>query len=223
MGKQTEQPELSQARQAYRLIEEMIVTLKLPPGHKISETSLSKTLGIGRTPIREALQRLSFEGTVRIVPRSGVVVSEIDLVEQLGMLEVRRGIESVLAGRAARFATNSLKQEFAAVADAFDKVAESREGAAFVAADREFNTLIIQTANSKYATQAIGPIEAQTRRFWFLYFKEFGDLRRVCELHAAIARKIAHGDEAGAKRASDALMDYVEEYTKKTLRVYGVA
>jgi DNA-binding GntR family transcriptional regulator len=212
-----------QARQAYRIIEEMIVTLELPPGSKISEISLSKLLGIGRTPIREALQRLSFEGTVRVVPRSGVFVSEIDLADQLGMLEVRRGIENVLAGRAARFATNTLRREFMEVAKAFDLAVQTREGADFIAADRDFNALVVKAANSKYATHAIGPIEAQTRRFWYLYFKEFGDVQQVSQLHARIARCIAKGDEPAARAASDALMDYVEQYTRKTLQVLGVS
>lgn len=213
----------SQARQAYRLIEEMIVTLELPPGSKISEVSLSKRLNIGRTPIREALQRLALEGTVRVVPRSGVFVSEIDLADQLGMLEVRRGLENVLAGRAARLASNSLRVEFTTVAKAFDHAEKTRDGADFSAADREFNALVVKAANSKYATHAIGPIEAQTRRFWYLYFKEFGDVQQVSQLHAAIARAIAKGDEPGARKASDALMDYVEQYTRKTLQVLGVS
>ncbi len=70
-------PAETQAQMAYRIIEEMIVTLRLAPGSLVSEKSMSNLLGIGRTPIREALQRLAFEGTVRILPRAGVIVSAI--------------------------------------------------------------------------------------------------------------------------------------------------
>lgn len=212
----------TQAQRAYRLIEEMIITLQLPPGKKISETSLSKRLGLGRTPIREALQRLSFEGTVYIVPRSGAFVSELDLVDQLGMIEVRRGIENVMAGRAARFATSDVRILFDKLAEAFDSAAAAEDSVGFMKADMEFNSLVTRTSNSKYATHAIGPIEAQTRRFWYLHFQKFGDLKRVCQLHAAVARCIAQNDESGARSASDKLMDYVEEYTRRTLLVLGV-
>ena len=75
----------TQSQAAYRLIEAMIVTNELTPKSKISETSLSKKLGIGRTPIREALKRLSFEGAVSIISRSGAFVSDIDLLEQLAI------------------------------------------------------------------------------------------------------------------------------------------
>ena len=205
-----------QSRTAYRLIEEMIVTHELPPGSRISEVSLSSKLGIGRTPIREALQRLSFEGTVRIVPRSGAFVSEIDLVDQLAM------IERVLAGRAARFASDKERARFRQLALMFENAAATHSGLAFVEADREFNSLIIATARNKYAAQAISPIEVQTRRFWYLHFKQFGDLQRVCALHAHVARRIAENDEAGARDGSDQIVDYAEEYTRKTLMFFGM-
>ena len=78
----------NQAQMAYRILEEMIVTLKLPPGSKISEKALNRSLGFGRTPLREALQRLAIEGNVKILPRSGVIVSDIDLADQLNMIAV---------------------------------------------------------------------------------------------------------------------------------------
>ncbi|HEX7391233.1 MAG TPA: GntR family transcriptional regulator [Acidiphilium sp.] len=211
----------SQSRIAYRLIEAMIVTHELPPGSRISETSLSNRLGIGRTPIREALQRLSFEGTVKILPRSGAYVSEIDLVDQLAMIEVRKGIENVLAGRAARFAREPERLRFRELAEMFENAAATNSGLAFVEADREFNALIAATAHNKYAVQAIVPIEAQTRRFWYLHFRQFGDLQRVCELHAFVARKIAGNDEKNARKGSDRIVDYAEEYTRKTLMFFG--
>jgi DNA-binding GntR family transcriptional regulator len=211
-----------QSRIAYRLIEAMIVTHELPPGSRLSEVSLSYKLGIGRTPVREALQRLSFEGTVKIVARSGAFVSEIDLVDQLAMIEVRKGIESVLAGRAARFALEPERLRFRELAVIFEEAAAAPCGRAFVEADREFNSLIVATARNKYAAQAITPIEAQTRRFWYLHFKQFGDLQRVCALHAFVARQIANNDEAGAREGSDRIVDYAEEYTRKTLMFFGM-
>ena len=71
--------------------------LELTPGSAVSEAMLSARLGIGRTPIREALQRLARERLVRILPRRGVIVSEIDVKSQLRLLEVRREIERLMA------------------------------------------------------------------------------------------------------------------------------
>ena len=87
---------------AYRLLEEEIVTLALAPGAVVSEAILSNRLGVGRTPIREALQRLAREHLVQILPRRGVIVSEIDVVKQLRLIETRRELERLLARSAAR-------------------------------------------------------------------------------------------------------------------------
>lgn len=210
-------PAETQAQMAYRIIEEMIVTLRLAPGSLVSEKSMSNLLGIGRTPIREALQRLAFEGTVRILPRAGVIVSEIDVADQLKLIEVRREVEKILAGRAARLADSKTRAAFHRLAADFERAAQEDNEKLFIAADREFNGLIATTAQNSYATHAIGPIEAQTRRFWYLHFERFGDLQRVCGLHARIAHSIGANDEHAARQASDDLLDYVEWYTKLTL------
>src|ERR1700758_831489 len=105
---------------AYRALEEEIVTLRIPPGSVVSEAILSRRLGVGRTPVREALQRLAREWLVVIMPRRGIVVSDIDPVRQLRLLEARREIERFLARSAARRATAVQREQFRAIADGMD-------------------------------------------------------------------------------------------------------
>ena len=83
-------PSMSLAEKAYDRVEEMIVTLELEPGSVFSEVELSKRIEIGRTPLREALQRLSADRLVKTMPRRGMVVTEINIREQLALLETRR-------------------------------------------------------------------------------------------------------------------------------------
>jgi len=78
--------------EAYAQLEELIVTLQLRPGVAVSEASLSERLGIGRTPIREALQRLAREHLVAVLPQRGNLISEIDIKKQLRLLETRREV-----------------------------------------------------------------------------------------------------------------------------------
>lgn len=210
--------EESQAQRAYRIIEQMIVSLELPPGSRISEQSLSKSLGIGRTPVREALQRLAHERSVTILPRSGAVVSGIDVEDHFKLIEVRREVERLLIGRAARLADAGVRKAFADLRDRFREAGETNDETIFMTADREFNTLVARSAENVYAANAMSPMQAQTRRLWFLNFQQFGDVVKVSRLHAAIADAIAANDEPGARAASDALIDYVEEYTYQTLR-----
>ena len=85
--------DISLTEQAYRALEELITTLALPPGTVLGEQSLAQRLQIGRTPIREALQRLARDGLVVVLPRRGILVSEINIRTQLRLLETRRVLE----------------------------------------------------------------------------------------------------------------------------------
>src|ERR1700722_14777736 len=108
---------------AYRALEEEIVTLRIPPGTVVSEAILSRRLGVGRTPIREALQRLAREWLVVIMPRRGIVVSEIDPVRQPRLLEARREIERFLARAAAKRAAPLQRRRFQTIAEGMDQAA----------------------------------------------------------------------------------------------------
>lgn len=91
--------------EAYRRIEELIVTLELAPGSVVSEATLGDRIGIGTTPIREALQRLAREHLVQILPRRGVIVTAVDVGQQLRVLETRRELDRLIARAAATRAT----------------------------------------------------------------------------------------------------------------------
>ena len=93
------------ADRTHRTLEEMIVTLQLTPGSTLSEASICDRIGIGRTPVREALQRLALEKLVHIVPRYGVIITEIVVPEQMMVIEMRKALEPLIASRAARRST----------------------------------------------------------------------------------------------------------------------
>ena len=203
--------------QAYRQIEERIVTLRLKPGEVLSEQQLSASLKIGRTPIREALQRLSLEGLVRILPRKGILVSDINPREQLLVLEVRRELERLLCRGGAERATKEEREELDEVARAMDKAGKMSDDIAFMRLDRDLNTLMIETAHNDYAARAMKLLSGLSRRFWYMHYKEAADLPLCARLHAEQARAIAKGDPARAAKASDQLMDYVETFTRATV------
>src|SRR5262252_6010756 len=99
------------SERAYTQLEEMITTLQLAPGQALSEPFLSSTLGIGRTPVREALQRLARERLVIVHPRRGIVIADINVRSQLKLLELRRELERLIARAAARRGTPDERRE----------------------------------------------------------------------------------------------------------------
>jgi DNA-binding GntR family transcriptional regulator len=202
---------------AYCALEEDIVTLRIPPGTVVSEAILSRRLGLGRTPVREALQRLARERLVVIMPRRGIVVSEIDPVRQLRLLEARREIERFLARSAARRATHVQRVEFREVATGMDEAALRSDDIAFMRLDREFNLLILDSAGNEFAAAAMSLMNGLSRRFWYVHYKQVADLPLAARLHATIARAIADGDQDAAGRSSDALVDYIQAFARATI------
>ncbi|MGI9520353.1 MAG: GntR family transcriptional regulator [Hyphomicrobiaceae bacterium] len=202
---------------AYREIEERIVTLKLLPGEVLSESMLVDALGIGRTPIREALQQLAREGLVIILPRRGVVVSELDVRRQLELLKVRRELERLIVTLAAERATAAERDRFLAIAEGMREAADSSDDVAFMRLDREFNLFVSDVSRNEFAQRAISMTHGLSRRFWYVHYKQVLDLPLCATLHAKLADAIASGECQESAQASDRLVDYIEEFTRASL------
>jgi len=193
------------------------VRLELPPGSAVSEAMLSERLGIGRTPIREALQRLARERLVQILPRRGVIVSDINVKAQLRLLELRREVERLVVRSAARRATEAERKRFVELADRFEKSARQNDDTTFMRVDREYNELSVSAARNEFAAGAMSLMHSLSRRFWYVHYKQAADMPEVAKLHADIARAIAAGDEPAAGAASDRLLDMVDSFTRATV------
>jgi DNA-binding GntR family transcriptional regulator len=209
--------EPSLTERAYAILEEMIVTLKLAPGAAVSEARLSRALGIGRTPIREALQQLARQRLVTILPRRGIIVSEINVKSQLRLLEVRREVERLVARSAARRAIPAERARFAEIARIFEQSAKNNDETTFIRVDREFNDLCTRAARNEFGAGAMSLMHSLSRRFWFIHYQQAADMPATAKLHADIARAIAAGDENAAAKALDRLIDEIEQFTRATV------
>jgi DNA-binding GntR family transcriptional regulator len=202
---------------AYTRLEELIVTLRLAPGTAVTEAQLSEMLGIGRTPIREALQRLAAQRLVRILPRRGIVISDIDVKAQLRLLEVRRELERLICRKAARRATDEERKRFTELAKGFRQCAKDGDEQRFMRMDREFNELCIVAARNEFAAGAMNLMNSLARRFWFLHYRQAADLPLTAKLHADLAQAIATGDEDASGKASEKLLDTILDFTRATV------
>ena len=203
--------------QAYQKLEEMIVTLQLSPGAVLSEQALAAELGIGRTPIREALQRLGREGLIVILPRKGILVADTDPRKQLLVLEVRRELERLLARASAERASSAERARFREIADSMAAAGRANDDITFLRLDRELNALVTESARNEYAARAMRFLHGHSRRFWYLHYKQVADLPLCARLHAQQARAIAGGNAARAMAATDKLLDYNEKFTRATV------
>lgn len=202
---------------AYEQIEEAIVTLRIPPGASVSELTLSKATGIGRTPIREAIQRLARENLIYILPQRGLLVPQIDVSKQLRLLEMRREIERLVCRSAAKRASPEQRESFARLAREFTASGEVNDDVSFIRSDREFNELCLQSAHNEFSEGAMRLMNGLSRRFWYYHYKQAADLPEIAKLHAALSSAIADADVAGAATACDRLIDNIEAFTRSTV------
>lgn len=204
------------ADRARSQIEEMIVTLDLPPGSVWSELQLSERLGIGRTPVREALQRLESDHLIEIVPRFGARVTEIDVMQQLLLLELRRELERLVAVTAARRSTADERTELLRMAKELEKFAEG-DVLPYLRLHYSVKTFMAECARNPYVARAIAPSHAMSRRFYYLHYRKVHDVPIAARTHVEVIRAVVMGDEKAAAEASDRMMDYVEKITRATV------
>lgn len=208
----------SLADQAYDLVEHMIVTLELQPGTVFSEVELSQRIGIGRTPLREALQRLAGDRLVVALPRRGMMVTEINGSEYLALLDTRRVLDSLIAVRACRRSTPEQRRSLKKCADEIRSAAVEGDMDAFMRLDRSCDDILEKSARNPFAALSVAPLHAHCRRFWSMY-KHNGDLTQSATLHAAIMEAVADAEENRAREASDRLIDYLEHFTREALEL----
>lgn len=204
------------SEQAYRQMEEMIITLELTPGAVVSVSDLCEQTGIGRTPLRDALQQLADERLVEIIPRRGIRITQIHLRDHLTLLETRRVLDRLVACRAARRAESLDRGALEACGTAMREAAEAGALSEFMRLDRQFDEIVVDAAQNPFAAEAVKPLHAHCRRFWYK-FEARGDLRRSAQLHEQLIEAIVSADESRASDASDALIDYLEDFTRAAL------
>ena len=199
----------SLTNRAYNLLEEMISTLQLPPGTPVSEAELSSQLGIGRTPVREAMQRLARERLLLVLPRRGCIVTPIRPEEEVMLIETRRAIETLVMETAAARASESERRQFGEIAARMKTVLRTHDFDAFARLDAEFNRLCIAACRNDLAGSMMQVIAPLSRRFWFTHHGRTLSKEGV-EAHIEIALALSRGDAKAALSGAERLLRYVE-------------
>jgi DNA-binding GntR family transcriptional regulator len=202
---------------AYRALERMIVTLDLAPGSVATEGALIERVELGRTPVREAIQRLAWEGLVEIRPRAGLAVAPLHAADWVKVIDARRGAEVVLARSAARFLTREAAELFRDAALSMQKAVITGNVIAFLEADKSLDTATALAADNPFAVRLVAPLQTHSRRFWFRYQSDTG-LAEAAERHLAIIRAITEGNSDGAGQATGDLMDLLRSNAEAVAR-----
>jgi len=209
---------LTLAQKAFEKLEEMIVSLQLKPGQIYSEKELTQILGFGRTPLREALQKMANIDLLEIIPRRGIKISEIILYRQLAILETRRPLDELIAKSATRRSTDEQKQKLIEMAEEMEKAVKESHVQEYLRLDHAFDELLDQASRNKFTTRALDPLHIHCRRFWVAY-KRYDNMDQAAILHEKLMRAVATGNEEMSGKAANELVDYFVEFTRKALDI----
>jgi GntR family transcriptional regulator, rspAB operon transcriptional repressor len=189
---------LSLREQAYRAIRRRIVTLGYAPGAELSEGGVSAEIGLGRTPVREAFDRLQHEGLVEILPRRGIRVRPIDRVEFRQLLEARRAVEPACAALASERATPEERALLRELCDRMPAEAERGDTLALMDIDRDFHAAIARAARSPTLQEFQRIIHERVLRLWCIALKSGRRVTQVAVEHGRLVDAIAAQDPAAA-------------------------
>ncbi|MBV2144794.1 GntR family transcriptional regulator [Falsochrobactrum sp. TDYN1] len=198
----------SLAERAYRILERLIVTLQLEPGTVVNERNLVELTGMGRTPVREAIQRLAWEGLMEVRPRAGITIAPIYPPDFGKVLDAREGVEQVLAGAAARFGSRRDYTRLEAAAELMRQAVSAQDVILFLDADKAFDLVLGVAANNSYAARLAAPLQTHSRRFWFQRHA-FSSIASSAAAHAALIDAIVTRKPERAATAAKALMNYL--------------
>jgi DNA-binding GntR family transcriptional regulator len=206
---------VSLADQAFYAIRELIVTLELAPGAAINERELTEQLAIGRTPVREALRRLTQEKLVEVYPRRGIFVTTIDVRDLARLCEVRAVLEAEAARLAAERATQA---DLDQVADLLNELRapKGRDDKALIDLDQRIHRTIYRCTHNHFLEATLDAYYALALRIWMLALEETGELQAAVLEHRVLLEAVALGK---GEAAAQVMRDHVQRFEVAMRRV----
>lgn len=206
-------PENNLSAKAYKILEELIVTLKLEPGKIYSEKELMSLSDISRTPLREALLKLANETLINIIPRRGIQISDINMTNQLAILETRRVLDKLLISRATKYSTSFDKNKIFEFKKHMEIAAKNQDVNEYLRVDKLLDQTIFDSARNSYAANATALLHVRSRRFWY-YFKGVEDLESASQMHIRLIDAILESNEQEACDVSDMIINKLVDVVK---------
>jgi len=202
--------EQSLADQAYYAIREWIVTLDLAPGSVVNERDLMGRLGLGRTPVREALRDLAREQLVDVFPRRGMFVSGVDVGDIAGLSEVRLVLETEAARFAAERRNDADLEETAALLEELSRASGEHGERRLIDLDQRIHRHVARCAHNPFLEATLEQYYVLALRIWFLALDRVALDQAIAE-HHAILEAIRDGD---VDRAVDVMRAHVVSFER---------
>jgi DNA-binding GntR family transcriptional regulator len=196
------------SEEAYEQIKDKIITLELEPSAVIDEQALMEQLGLGRTPIREALQRLSADGLVHIAPRRGMFVTDISITDLQHIFEVRIALAGFCARLAAQRITPDQIAEMDTVLHGLEHV-KPGDFKVLMEIDRSFQRVLYRAGGNEILAETLDRLYDLSLRIWYLVLNRLGDVQTSIEQHRELADALEAGD---GDRAEALIQQHITQF-----------
>ena len=205
----------SQSEEAYRRLLERIVSLEMRPGSVVNEARLREELRIGRTPIREALQRLARENLVRSVPHRGTFVTDVNITDLARITEVRVVLEAHAARLAAEKLTSQDRQQIEELLELLRRgyVTGQRD---LMQLDQQIHRLVYRSTHNPFLEATLERYFNLSLRLWYLVLDREVRLREAVDEHVELLQAICAGDGA---RAEEIMRRHVSGFEREIRKV----
>lgn len=187
------------ADQAYLAIRDKLIMLDIRPNEAIVEAELAAELGLGRTPVREALKRLEADRLVVSFPRRGTFATGVDVADLRHISQIRVSLEPVAARTAAQNATPAMRERLLQMADQTDALdIDGLDRHALMRWDLLVHQGIYRAAGNPHLEDVLVRYDNLATRIFCLFLERLPTVARHVGEHAVLLRTIAAGDAAGA-------------------------
>lgn len=201
---------------AYEAIKYRIITCAFKPGEYVNEARVAAVLGLGRTPVHQAIDRLMLEGMVQVIPRKGVIVKPVSLDEVMQIIEARFIVEPQGVRLTAERADEN---DIAVLTDILARAQQwtaVRNVEQMMLLDREFHLVLVRAARNDVFADILRKLHERSLRFWFISLTDIGHHGAVQQEHQAILQAIRDRDldaaEAAMRQHIDSFRNNVARY-----------
>jgi DNA-binding GntR family transcriptional regulator len=206
------------AERAYVELRDRIVTLRLAPGTVLREDQLMREMGIGRTPLREAVKRLALENLVAVQPRRGTFVTDVEASDIVNITEVRAELEGYAAELAALRMDGEARAAAEALVDEIEEVTKPHEQEWLMRFDERIHHFIWEASGNPYLVETLERYFTHSLRIWYLVLDRVPGLGHA--VHDQLHLLEALLDRDGA-RARSIMREHVLAFQREILAAFS--
>jgi DNA-binding GntR family transcriptional regulator len=184
---------------AYRILLDRLIMLDIQPGEPIMEKQLAEEMGVGRTPLREALKRLESDHLVVTYPRRGTFASQVDVTELAHVSEVRQALEPLAARRAAEAQGGEWREQLIEVLANIKDLDPEQSQRDLLAYDLSVHRLIYSVTHNEHLSETLIRLDNIATRIWAALSDRLPSLHEHIAEHTYLIEQILSGDADGAE------------------------